>query len=102
MTIRGIAVTGFAQSGIFLAGGGNNLVECNYVGLLPDGVSPVGNQDGVLISGSSSNLVVGNIISGNCAMECRSGNGTANQIRTNFIGTSLDGTLAVPNANGVT
>ena len=93
-------MTGFDLSGIFLAGGGNNLVECNYLGLLPDGLTPAGNEDGVRISGSNGNQVVGNLISGNDGWGVNVQLSVANtSIRSNIIGLDVTGADA-GNAGG--
>ncbi len=107
VAIRGLAIGGFAESGIFLAGGGNNLVECNYLGVAPNGTSAMPNEDGVRISGSSSNIIGGatasarNMIAGNSQYGVNVANGIANRIEGNFIGTDAAGNAALGNGRGI-
>ena len=109
VTVRGLAITSFAQSGIFLGGGGShNILEANFLGLAPDGVTASGNNEGVTIAVSSNNTVGGlsaamrNVISGNFADGINlSTSANGNVILGNYIGTSAAGTVAVANPVGV-
>jgi hypothetical protein len=105
--IRGLAITRFGLAAIFLNGGGNNVVECSYLGVAPDGVTAKGNTEGVLISGSTNNTIGGttaavrNVISANLAVGINIGAGsTGNSVRGNFIGTTADGAAARGNGGG--
>jgi hypothetical protein len=106
-TIRGLSITGFQGAGIFIAGGGESVIECNYLGLAPDGTI-AGNGTGLRIAGANINLVGGttpaarNVISGNSGNGVEIQQASANQVAGNYIGTNPSGTAAVPNlANGV-
>jgi parallel beta-helix repeat protein len=109
VTIRGLSITSFAQSGIFLSGtGGNHVLEGNFIGLAPDGNTASGNNEGVLVAVSSNNKIggllpaMGNVISGNLAAGINLSTGAnQNAIFGNFIGINATGTAAVGNPVGV-
>ena len=71
-TVRGLAINRFQTDGIDIIGPGTNLIAGNYIGTDPTGLIARPNAtEGVLISGSSGNVVGGtnvldrNLISGN-------------------------------------
>jgi hypothetical protein len=115
--VRGMSIVNFqGGAGIFMGffssptngHASGNVVESNYLGLLPSGQS-LGNNNSVLIQAAATNNLVGgtvaaarNYISGNV------GTGVAiiesahdNFVRGNYIGTNVAGTAAVANVNGV-
>jgi parallel beta-helix repeat protein len=107
-TIRGLSITNFGAgsgvwAGIFIAGGGGSVIECNYLGLAPNG-SVAGNGIGLKISGASSNRVgadvsaARNLISGNTGNGIELQQAHANQVWGNYIGT--DSTAELNRANG--
>jgi hypothetical protein len=115
--VRGLSITGFTVNpnpdplgaptggfGIFLKGPGNgNVVEGNFLGLKPDGITPGRNFNGVrafaapqIIGGS--NVAMRNVISGNTiGVGLYSGSGTGMVVSGNYIGTDASGTAAVAN-----
>ena len=100
--IRGFSITRFA-TGIQVSGPAT--VECNYIGLKPDGTTVAGNNTGIFIGGWQSGLIGGsdpedrNVISGNSqGVWLREGYGT---IQGNYIGTDATGLLARPNNTGI-
>lgn len=108
-TVRGLVIGNFDSSGIRLISDGN-IVRCNHLGVGADGLSSMGNGDGVLIN-SSDNVVGGqlgpaqrNVISANSAVSA-SGiyilSGDNNRIRGNFIGTTADGLGDLGNYYGI-
>jgi hypothetical protein len=107
-TIRGLAITGFDASGIFLDGSGNNVVECSYLGVRPDG-ERAPNNDGLFIRGSSSNTIGGtspalrNVISGNLdsGVNIQPETATGNAILGNYIGTNATGSAPLGNGRGI-
>ena len=105
-TIRGLAINRFPGEGIRIEGGGTNLLEGNFIGIDPTGTLARGNgREGILISGSWSNIVGGgtpsarNVISGNGDAGLYIYGGGGNGIQGNYVGTDLTGTVAVGNTN---
>jgi hypothetical protein len=103
-TVQGLSINGFVN-GIRIAGSSNAIMQC-YLG---PGISPnsVGNSVGLLFEPSASSnfigfgstvgsLTLGNVISGNSTAGIRD-LGFANIISSNYIGTSPDGSTAMPN-----
>jgi parallel beta-helix repeat protein len=82
--------------GIEISGSNANTVQGNYIGLRADGLSALGNpDDGVAVSGDS-NVVKGNVISGNNGRGLYI-NGSNTQATGNIIGLRASGNFKVPN-----
>jgi CSLREA domain-containing protein len=91
--------------------GATATVQGNFIGTTPDGTAAIPNGTGVWVQGSDA-LIGGttaaerNVISGNTgsAVLLQPGSGGAapvrNKIRGNYIGTTADGSAALPNATG--
>lgn len=84
------------------------IIQGNLIGTNPAGTAAIANNIGLLIQISDSNTVGGttpearNIISGNTSSGIDVLNSNNNLVQGNYIGTSLDGTTAVPNGgNGI-
>jgi titin len=104
----GNVISGNVVDGIALSGGTmTNLIQGNVIGLSAAGTNALRNgQNGISISGSSSNIIGGvvagarNVISGNSAY----GIGilqladSGNTVLGNYIGTDITGTKAISNA----
>ncbi|HAZ47374.1 MAG TPA: hypothetical protein DCZ55_23690, partial [Cyanobacteria bacterium UBA11371] len=107
-TVRGLVINRFLWDGIELSGGGNNLIEGNFIGTNAAGIAAAGNHSGIFISDGSTNNTIGgttaasrNVISGN--LFGVSIFTDANKVQGNYIGTDVTGTLDVGNsADGVT
>jgi len=106
---NGNVVSGGNTSGIYLLNTASNMVQGNLVGVSATGTSSLGNQtDGIVISGSSNNLVGGpfplarNIISGNSqsGVYLFGAGTTGNVIQGNWIGTDVTGSNYLRNAAG--
>jgi len=102
-TIKGIAITRFGGVGIGLIGGQNSIEGC-FIGIGPDGITDKGNGGEGIVAFSANNSIGNpngnrNVISGNqySGIRVSSSGATGNRIRNNYIGTSADGTAAVPN-----
>ncbi len=116
--IRGLVIGHFSQHGIYIAGtsgqGGtpvrNVHIEGNFIGTDVTGTKAAANQlDGVRIEAGFAGVIGGtdpaarNLISGNGVLESGGGvritsESTDNLVLNNLIGTSKDGTSALPNA----
>lgn len=104
--LRGLVVHGAIVVQIDVQTKGGNILEGNFVGIEPDGLTPDTIGGGIGLSNSPRNLVGGttvharNVISGLASNGIGIGNGVPwlnNVIQGNFIGTDLTGTVAVGN-----
>ena len=102
-TIRGLAINRFSSYGIWLRGGGNNVVETCYLGTDINGALDQGNGHGIFLSnGSSGNTiggagVSGNLISGN-TIGVSLVNAFTSAVYGNLIGTDALGTGGLGNS----
>lgn len=104
ITIRGLIINNYPSDGILLSGGGNNIIEGNYLGTDVTGLSAAGNGDAGVAS-QSGNITIGGTTA--AARNIISGNGIAGVliwtsdtgvvISGNYIGTTRTGTVAVAN-----
>jgi hypothetical protein len=119
--VRGLSITGcqwdpssdpffFRVTGGFgidlLSPGTGNVIQGNFIGLNPDGVTPIANYVGIRIDGPQS--VIGgtdpaarNVISGNTSASEITFNGSGTAFRGNYIGTDLTGMKAAGNQTGL-
>ncbi len=116
--VRGLVINRF-QVGIHISGSGNHVIESNYIGTDPTGLSAKPNSDGIFINGGAgsnrigtdgdgiNDLFEGNLISGNTAVGIRIGNVWANAgsdgntVAGNRIGTNRTGEAALANRVGI-
>jgi hypothetical protein len=103
--ISGNGVVGIQIDG---PGSSGNVVQGDFIGTDSSGMAALGNGiDGIFVNGAANNIIGGtaaaqrNIISGNLAVGIRLfGSGaTGNQVLGNFIGTAVNGTTALGNAD---
>ena len=105
-------ISGNSASGVSISGSGanGNSVLGNFIGPDINGLADLGNfQNGVIISGGSSNNVIGaaslsarNLISGNNNSGISISQGSGNVIQGNFIGTDINGVVDLGNSsNGI-
>jgi hypothetical protein len=103
-TVEGLVINGFSSGGILLDGGGDNVIQGNYLGTDTTGTKAVGGGS-VSLFGSSNNTIGGtspavrNVVSGNfgsdaITIEFQSNN---NLIAGNYLGTDVTGTHALNN-----
>jgi titin len=113
-TVRGLAINGFRGSfgfttaGIVLSGRGGNVVAGNYIGTDRTGSTGLGNFDGVLVVGSSNNVIGGtsaadrNLIAANSQRDIDILPGSdANVVEGNYIGTDVSGVVQLSANTGV-
>jgi titin len=106
-TVKGLAVGGFASSGIRLDGSGGNWIAGNRLGTDATGTKALSNNYGLFVIGSTNNTVggpaagSGNLVSGNTTsgIEVYTGSGTV--IQGNRVGTDAAGAKALPNSVGL-
>jgi hypothetical protein len=106
--VRGLSLTGFSGTGIVVSSTGN-VIEGNFIGLLPNGTTSAGNGgDGIQIVSAASNLVGGsppparNLLSGNAGsgVDLLGVGTTGNLVQGNLIGTDRTGTASLGNGRG--
>jgi trimeric autotransporter adhesin len=104
VVVQGLVLKCF-NSGIFISAGSGNVIRGNFIGN-PSSVCSV--NDGVVVSGSSSNNIIGgtipaarNLISGNSSEGLTIAGNGGNTIQGNLIGTKANGTEGMGNAEGV-
>ena len=108
-TIEGFVLTNAPTgSAINLNGTSNVVVSCNVIGLNQAGTVAAGNQDGINVSGTTSDTIGGsnagdgNIISGNTGAGILGLQTIGLIIENNWIGVGLDGHTPIPNeVNGI-
>lgn len=100
----GNLVTNSTVDGITLNMSSNVSVEGNFVGVLADGVTPAGNEDGIYVLGANTLTKIGSTVAGRGNLS--SGNRhngvslngcTGTTVEDNYLGTDITGTVAVPN-----
>jgi hypothetical protein len=101
----GNLISGNAGDGVFISGGGSNVVQGNFIGTDATGTAPLGNGAGVdidrpdnLVGGTTPaarNIISGNRSTGFVVVE------RSNRVQGNYIGTDVTGTLALGNQIGV-
>ena len=109
-TVQGLAINQFAQEGIRLTVGSNDVISGNFLGTDPTGTTALPNQDsGVLVDGSNGDTVGGttpaarNIVSGNTNQNIYLINGSSsNVVEGNWVGLTAAGNATLPtDGNGV-
>ncbi|WP_406700438.1 Calx-beta domain-containing protein [Singulisphaera sp. Ch08] len=105
-TIVGLSIVHFQGNAIDLAGPGNNVIQGNYLGMMPNG-SSVGANGGHGIYVTSANNRIGgtqpnqgNLISGNLGYGILLDGASANVIEGNLVGVTADETLKRGNSAG--
>lgn len=106
LTIRNLAINGFAGSGILTTGGPRVAffitVDGNYLGTDPTGTVAVPNLRGIMSAGSQRLTLTHNVISGNTFSGVWIWSGQYPFIVANRIGVAADGVSPLPNgASGV-
>lgn len=103
-TVQGLSLTNFGNAFQDRSGGGN-LVQLNYFGLRPDGVSPAGNGVGVTIQYSPENAqktqVRDNVIANSRGPGIGISEASNIHVFANYLGTDASGSTPQPNAYGV-
>jgi CSLREA domain-containing protein len=108
----GNLISGNGDAGIYLGSsdgsvGSPSLVQGNRIGADTTGLSALPNQDGIVISDSTGNIIggsaagAGNLISGNTRHGIYVSDGANNTIHGNWIGVDATGVAALPNNTGI-
>ena len=107
--VRGLAINRFDANGIEMSENGGNLIEGSFIGVDITGTISLGNDShGVLVQDVSNNTFGGttevarNVISGNnfAGIALNGMDASGNIVQGNFVGTDLNGTIALPNRGG--
>lgn len=104
-TVKGLSLTGFAADAAVLVMNGVNgsVIQFNHIGTDRVGTTAIANGIGVKLNYASSSIVRDNLISGNVFSGVIVLGGSANEIRSNKIGTTVDGLGALANLDsGIT
>lgn len=97
-TVKGLAINGFAHSGVWIAGADGCVIEGNYIGLDVTGEVAVGNESGLFVtSGVDGILIADNVVSGNATYGLYLEGVDNSIIVGNRVGTDAAGTAAVSN-----
>ncbi len=104
-SLEGNLISGNERWGIYLHGGGSQVVAGNLIGLDVFGENPIANADaGIYITsddnriGTLTHSIERNVISGNDGPGITISDADDNQITGNFVGTDRLGTTAIGNA----
>lgn len=99
--VRGLTISGFPLQGIFVSRSDGNLIEQNFIGTDPMGVSDRGNgRSGVHLINAQNNVISNNLISGNdIGVSIVGPLSTSNSIKHNAIGTDVTGATAIGNTS---
>ena len=103
-TIKGLIINRFSDSGILLWLGGGNVIEASFIGTDATGKIDLGNGGSGIAINSPNNKIGNsqggiNVISGNSmsGIIISGVSSSGNTIVNNFIGTSVDGNIAIEN-----
>ena len=98
--VKGLNIQRFGDHGVALQGSGGNQIDCSFLGTNSTGeATGFGNDIGVMINGSSNNIISRSVISGNDSYGVYIGGAgaTGNQVRGSYVGTNKSGSAALPN-----
>ncbi len=106
-SVTNVTITGFQRQGIFVAPSQSVTITHSFIGTDPSSTPGLGNGDGIMLNSAGSivggaTAADGNVISGNggWGVMLQQATATGNQILRNVIGTSADGSVALPNGSG--
>ena len=105
--VRGLSITGFSSYGIRLSGpGAANIIDGNFIGLAPDGLTAMGNNIGIELE-ASGNIIGGttpaarNVVAGQNSYLGIEIQRQPNTVSGNYIGTNASGTYALAHSAGI-
>lgn len=101
----GNVVSANAVDGITIHPGSGNVIQGNVIGATADGLTALGNRNGLTLSGSDNKVGgpgdAANVISGNSANGLSIAGGSGNLVDSNLIGVSENGSPLGNKGNGV-
>ena len=108
-TVTNNIISGNLSAGIGISLSNDNTITGNKIGTDISGTIPVPNASGIMIDASTGNVIGGNLYSEKNLISGNTNNGilisgttsSNNDIKGNFIGTDISGTIPVPNAFGI-
>ena len=106
--VRGLVINRFSGAGIHLEGGGNNVIQGNYIGTDTSGTVALVNASGVFVVDSPGNTIGGlspaerNVITSRVDGIVIVGSGSSgNTVQGNYLGTDHTGTEVLGNRIGL-
>ena len=100
-------ISGNSSDGMFIPSGSGTIVQGSYVGTNAAGTAALANgSSGIKIDATGTTIGgaaggAGNVIAGNAISGLLIRGGTGHTVQGNWIGTSADGTAAIPNQFGI-
>ena len=96
----GNVISDNTEWGVAVDSTAGSLIQGNFIGTDADGISPLGNTGGVLLSETSGNTIKDNVVSANRMTGVAIHAGASNKVQGNRIGTDATGSAPLGNRQG--